>query len=108
MEACSVSSPARAVGHRRTKTSIVSPEPFCHHLPKPSGDWQRIGITGAVLRDEITLNDNLPLISSENWPTFESFRDAVSAYHKAARDAQNIWMNMNDTERTGLSPPHGM
>ena len=71
-------------------------------------DWQRIRITGASLPDEITLNDNLPLISSENWPTFESFRDAVSAYHKAARDAQNIWMNMNDVEQTGLSPPHGI
>lgn len=71
-------------------------------------DWKRIRITGAVLRDEITLNDNLPLISSDNWPTFESFKDAVSAYHKAARDAQNIWMNMNRAEQTGLSPPYGM
>lgn len=71
-------------------------------------DWKRIRITGAVLRDEITLNDNLPCVSSDNWPTFESFRDAVSAYHKASRDAQNIWMNMTDAEQTGLTPPHGM
>ncbi len=77
-------------------------------LAKTVSNWQRIRIPGAVLRDEITLNDNLPLISFENWPTFESFRDAVSAYHKAARDAQNVWMNMNDAERTGLSPPDGV
>ena len=74
-------------------------------LARTIRDWQRIRIAGAVLRDEITLNDNLPLISYENWPTFESFKDAVSTYHKATRDAQNIWMNMADAERTGLNPP---
>ena len=70
-------------------------------------DWKRIKITGATLPDEMTLNDNLPCVSPDDWPAFESFRDAVSAYHKASRDAQNTWMNMTDAERNALTPPHG-
>jgi len=75
-------------------------------LARTVRDWQRLRITGAVLRDEITLNDSLPCISSDDSPTFEALRDAVSAYWEAKRTAENIWLNMADAERTGLTPPH--
>lgn len=91
---------------RQRATEVVA---AVSSLTQTLRNWERIRITGAVLRDEITLNDNLPCVSSDDWPTFEAFRDAVSAYHEASRDAQNIWMNMTDAERTGLNPPpHGM
>ena len=77
-------------------------------LAQATRDWKRLRITGAVLRDEITLNDKLPCVSFDDWPTFEAFRDAVSAYWKAKRTSENNWMNMTDAERTGLSPPHGI
>lgn len=68
-------------------------------------NWQQIRIDGVGFCDEITVNNNLHHISSNDWPTFESFKDAVSTYHEATRNAQNIWRNMKDAERTGLNPP---
>lgn len=70
-------------------------------------NWDRIRITGATLRDELTIDTSLPLISESDWPTFESFRNAVSEYHKSFRAAQNIWINMSGQERVGLNPPPG-
>jgi len=96
---------ASLVEAEQRATEIVS---SISGLAQTVRDWKGVRIVGAVIRDEVTLNESLPLISPEAWPTFESFRDAVSAYHKAVRDAGNVWRNMTDAEQIGLTSPHGM
>ena len=77
-------------------------------LAQTAKGWQRIQVSGAHLPDEITLNDRLPSISSDDWPTFEQFRAAVGEYHEASRKAQNIWLSMTQNEKVGLTPPRGI
>ena len=74
-------------------------------LAQTAKDWQRTRVSGAYLPDEMTLNDRLPSISSDDWPTFEQFSAAVGEYHEASRNAQNIWLNMTKNEKVGLTPP---
>src|SRR5690242_7062486 len=71
-------------------------------------NWKCVRIPGANVPDAMVLNDNLPSISSDDWPTFEQFRAAVGEYHEASRKAQNFWLNMTQNEKAGLTPPRGI
>jgi hypothetical protein len=49
--------------------------------------------------------ENIPHLSSDNWPSFDDFKNAVSTYHEASLTVKNIWLNMPKDEKAGLSPP---
>ena len=74
-------------------------------LARTVRDWQRLNITGARIPDPLTIDPNIPCISPQDWPSFDDFRDAVSAYHEASSTVHNIWLNMHEDEKAGLSPP---
>jgi hypothetical protein len=66
-------------------------------------DWKRLKVAGAKgIPDTLTLTPNAPSISSDDWPSFSEFRDAISAYHESSLALKNLWINMPSALR---SPP---